>query len=449
MIGSIGMAIMSVSLLLFGIALGKITNATKGVSFKQVGVIASLTVLLGGSVALLGFLLPTIVLGSISVAIMGVALIPFGIALNKISKATKNIKLKDILSIVKSMVPIGLTISAMSILTGPILLGSFAVKTMVNVLSRYITALERIKKLGEFPTKIVHQALNSLKEIANFFKKNSLNLRAIIAARRYKRMLKPFGRTLYHLGKLKDLGIIPMKLVHQTLNAMSIITDFYKQQEFGFFESIRLRHTSSLISGFISNFAEAVESFKSLSDSKSIPLNEINNIINSINNISNMDPTNISSVGSAISSAISGVESVDISKVQAVTNMFNAFNGINKSENAINKFTESVKEFTTTCKNLIDAMGDNTNAINNIDGISVNNEYSTKEILDNNISENSSNGNGNVSKSGIQILNVEEIAKSVLVLQGLNGKNYPNYVVAVLNCPTDLVNKLHSEQLSL
>ena len=45
--------------------------------------------------------------------------------------------------------------------------------------------------------------------------------------------------------------------------------------------------------------------------------------------------------------------------------------------------------------------------------------------------------------------NVEEIAKSVLVLQGLNGKNYPNYVVAVLNCPTDLVNKLHSEQLSL
>ena len=45
--------------------------------------------------------------------------------------------------------------------------------------------------------------------------------------------------------------------------------------------------------------------------------------------------------------------------------------------------------------------------------------------------------------------NVEEIAKSVLVLQGLNGKNYPSYVVAVLNCPTDLVNKLHSEQLSL
>ena len=45
--------------------------------------------------------------------------------------------------------------------------------------------------------------------------------------------------------------------------------------------------------------------------------------------------------------------------------------------------------------------------------------------------------------------NVEKIAESVVVLEGLNGKNYPNYVVAVLNCPTTIVNKLHSEQLPL
>jgi hypothetical protein len=99
--------------------------------------------------------------------------------------------------------------------------------------------------------------------------------------------------------------------------------------------------------------------------------------------------------------------------------MFNAFNGINKSESIINKFTESVNEFTTACKNLIDAMGDNTNAINNADGISVN-EYSTKEIINNNIPENSSNGN--VSKSGIQISNVEEIAKTIA--EKINGALY-------------------------
>jgi methyl-accepting chemotaxis protein len=292
---------------------------------------------------------------------------------------------------------------------------------MLRPFGKTISYLTKLKELGVLPMKLVHQTLNTMSMIANYYKDNPIRRKVIRQARRYRRMLKPFGKTISYLTKLKDLGVLPMKLVHQTLNAMSIITDFYKQQEFGFFESIRLKHTSSLISGFISNFAEAVESFKSLSDSKSIPLNEINNIINSINNISNMDPTNISSVGSAISSAISGVEYVDISKVQAVTDMFNAFNGINKSENAINKFTESVKEFTTTCKNLIDAMGDNTNAINSIDGISVN-EYSTKEILDNNVSENSSNGNGNVSKSGIQILNVEEIAKTIA--EKINGALY-------------------------
>ena len=45
--------------------------------------------------------------------------------------------------------------------------------------------------------------------------------------------------------------------------------------------------------------------------------------------------------------------------------------------------------------------------------------------------------------------NVEKIAESVVVLEGLNGKNYPAYVVAVLNCPAEIVTKLHSEQLPL
>jgi hypothetical protein len=135
--------------------------------------------------------------------------------------------------------------------------------------------------------------------------------------------------------------------------------------------------------------------------------------------LSTINSSQLLSVGKSISNSLSGVESIDISKVHAVTDMFNAFNGINKSESIINKFTESVNEFTTACKNLIDAMGDNTNAINNIEGISVN-EYSTKEILDNNISENSSNGN--VSKSGIQISNVEEIAKTIA--EKINGALY-------------------------
>ena len=35
------------------------------------------------------------------------------------------------------------------------------------------------------------------------------------------------------------------------------------------------------------------------------------------------------------------------------------------------------------------------------------------------------------------------------MLQGLNGKNYPKYVVAVLNCPIEIVNRLHNGQFPL
>jgi hypothetical protein len=75
--------------------------------------------------------------------------------------------------------------------------------------------------------KLVYQTLNAMSAIANYYTDNPILLTTIIQAIRYKIMLKPFVRTLYHLGKLKDLGIIPMKLVYQTLNAMSAIANYY------------------------------------------------------------------------------------------------------------------------------------------------------------------------------------------------------------------------------
>ena len=68
LIGAISMAIMAGSLILFGIALQKICDATKDVSWKQVGIIATMTVLLGGVVAILGIpaVTPFILLGALS-----------------------------------------------------------------------------------------------------------------------------------------------------------------------------------------------------------------------------------------------------------------------------------------------------------------------------------------------------------------------------------------------
>ena len=507
-IGSIGMAVMSTSLILFGIALGKITNATKGVDFKQVGVIAALTVSLALAVAGIGFLITPIVIGSIAVGAMSIALHKFAKAIKTISD-TGTVPTKLVHQTLNALKEVGKFFRKNS-LNFKALINARRYKRMLKPFGRTISYLTKLKDLGVLPMKLVHQTLNAMSIIANYYKDNPIRRKVIRQARRYKRMLRPFGRTISYLAKLKDLGVLPMKLVHQTLNAMSIIANHYKENPIRR-KVVRharrykrmLRHfdktieylsklkelsaipTNTVKSSLISmkyimwfyNEAEicddielktettkiAVNSFADISRDLHNKLSEIKEISpktifksifsmqliihfikwNSFNiwekrrakrtisilkditsimsDLSNINSSQLLSVGESLSNTLSGIETIDISKVQAVTDMFNAFNGINKSESAINKFTESVKEFTTTCKNLIDAMGDNTNAINNIDGISVN-EYSTKEILDNNISENSSNGNGNVSKSGIQILNVEEIAKTIA--EKINGALY-------------------------
>jgi hypothetical protein len=108
--------------------------------------------------------------------------------------------------------------------------------------------------------------------------------------------------------------------------------------------------------------------------------------------------------------------------------MIKAFNGINKSENIINKFAESVKEFTTTCKNLMDAMNYNTDAINNMDtsgmnGSIINNENNIIEVGGNN-----TNNNG-----GVHITNVDEIARTIAEkINGVLSLDVPDTQVQLL-----------------
>ena len=128
--------------------------------------------------------------------------------------------------------------------------------------------------------------------------------------------------------------------------------------------------------------------------------------------LSQITPSNISSIGSALSNVLSGINKVDLDQVDSVTNLFRAFNRINKSENIINKFTESVKEFTSTCKTLIDAMGYNTDAINNMDTSGFNIPFFGR-----NRNNNSSEGTPKMSPSSqprdVVITNLDELAKAI------------------------------------
>ena len=567
--GAIIMGIMSLALLIYGIALNKITSATKGVTFKQVAIIATTTVLLGLAVAALGIpaVFPFVALGSIAMLLMGVSLIPFGIALKKISESTKDLKMKHILLVAGSMVTLAAGISAMAVFLVPVILGSITLRLMMPPLLKFVKSLDMLSKMKTIPTKQLNQSLNSMKFVGDFFKNNGISLKAIWNAKKYQWVLNPFYSAVNKLGKLKEISVIPMNIVNSALNAISAISNFYQGQDLGFFGGISARVSANMITGIVNSFGKAVKSFKYLKELKNVPANAINSIINSISSIvlyyknvkfgynteekssiteyvvgkfttlamniqeklnniksvnydaiksiifscrliidyyntytkillsqkkilnmngtiklftssaknlksiefdktkddsiknvvesmgkimrflkyetlnpfqriqarknismlntvtsvvsklSNINTSNMLSIGDALSNTLSGIKTVDMGQVIAVTNMFNAFGKISKSENVINKFTESVKEFTKTCKDLMDAMSNNTDAINNMDAYGSKKSNSIfeniKEKASSFIGGDSNDNNTYIQTNSVRIANVDELAKNI------------------------------------
>ena len=229
--GSIAMVIMSTSLILFGVALKKIVDATKGVSLKQVGIIALTTAMLGGTIALLG--IPAvaifIAIGSLALGVMSSALRPFTKTLYTISKTSEKLNFKQIALINKSMKSLALGVAGISLLSVPIFVGSKTLNRLSKSLHSFAKSLKEISSIGSLPNKQIYQVLNAMKSIGDFFKDNKLKKKSIKNARRYKRMLRPFTIAAQHISKLKEIGVIPMKLVYQTLNAMSAIANYFKE----------------------------------------------------------------------------------------------------------------------------------------------------------------------------------------------------------------------------
>ena len=314
-------------------------------------------------------------------------------------------------------------------------------KKMMRPFGKTINFLNKLMEMGGIPMQLVNQTLNAMSAIANYYKENPIERKTIKQAKRYKKMLKPFGYTIENISKLKEMGNIPMKFVYQALNAITVIANFYKNIKLS--DSIEYKSKSTEL--IVNNFTHVAEKIQNkFSNLKSIDNTSVTSIVNAFRSIinflkfdtlnisqiknankniiilrnliytmsrlSNIDKTNLSSIGDTLTNTLDGVSTVDLSTVQAVTNMFNAFNGINKSESILNKFTESVKEFTTTCKNLMDAMNYNTDAINNIDTTGINGPQ-TNETKENNIFK--INTDSTKQNDGVRIINVDEIAKTI------------------------------------
>jgi len=284
LLGSLAMVLMSASLLLFGISLKKITDATKGVSFKHVGIIASLTILLGGTIALLGIpaVAALVALGSVVMLTMGLSLIPFAKSLNTITKATQDLKMKHILLITGTMLTLAAGISSMALLLIPVTLGSLTLNAMTLPLQKFVKTIKIIKDIGDVPTKLVYQVLNAMKAIGNFFKSNTLKPKVIKNAKRYKKMMIPFGNTIKHLAKLKELGTIPMKLVYQTLNAMSTISSYYADNPI----SRRVIKQAKRYKKMMLPFKNTIKHLAKLKELGTIPMKLVYQTLNAMSTIS-------------------------------------------------------------------------------------------------------------------------------------------------------------------
>ena len=494
---------------------------------------------------------------------------PFGSVIRKLIKLKEmgSLPIKLVYQALDAMKVIGEYYTNNPISTKTIV-ESWQYSIMLRPFGHTIKKLTKLKEMGTLPMRLVYQALDAMKSIANYYESNPISLSTIIASWRYSTMLWPFGYTIKQLTKLKEMGTLPMRLVQQTLDAIGAIADFYQNRKINFFDGLFLNSSASMISGIVESFGDAVNSLKKLKEMRDIPTNAVDSVLNSISGIvdfysnmtntnsdgieekseftkvvvdkfiamatsiqdrfskvkeinaksvasivyscrsiinyymytkfvltrkkvrymnevvrrfakttqfikdidfnaknlisvtlsisamkqimkflkkntlnyiqrarayknlsilnrmsfvmsrlSNINSSNISSIGDALSTTLSEVKAIDISQVEAVTNMFNAFNGINKSENIINKFTESVKEFTTACKNLMDAMGYNTDAINNMGSINKldtlpNNgmQNNMDNVINAGLNENTTNNN---QSNGIRIANVDELANTI------------------------------------
>ena len=344
-IGAISMTIMSISLIVFGIALSKITEATKNVSFKQVGVIAALTVILGGAVALLGIpaVAAFILIGSLSIFVMGLALRPFAKTLGKIAKSTKNLKFGDIMLVAGSMVIFGLAIAGLGILSIGIGFGSLALKAInwalkpfaktlciiskatenlkfknislvagamwtlgssiagLSILSlgvglgsatlkainrplhSFVKTLKLISDMGTVPEDQITAVTTAMSKISKYFKEHGLKPKVIKNAKRFTKLLPPFAIVVRQLGKLKKIGEIPTELVSQTLESMTQISSFFINNPITKVEIDQAYGYKMMMSPFVSS----VRTLSRLKKLKSVPIGLVYQTLDAMRIIAN------------------------------------------------------------------------------------------------------------------------------------------------------------------
>ena len=389
-LGSICLAIMSASLLIFGAALGKMSKETKDVDFIQSAVVAGSIVVLGVAIAAIGipFVAGFIALGSIALLSMSIPLMLFSETLRNVSEVGGEISLINIGKFCAGIAELGIAISAGTLSYGAVKAGTKVIDMMTKSLIPFINILKSIQMFKESPKNMIKPILDGLDETKTFFKNNMWKGDIINNAKKAEKMMKSFSKIIEYSSKLKNnisgYGENDTNSVKRSIESIKHILNFLKFNTLNSFEIKKARTNIRIL--------------KDMS--------------NAMSDVSLINYENITSVGDAITTTLGKVNTIDISQVNAVTNMFNAFNGINKSENILNKFTESVNKFTEACLNLLDAIEDNEKESTNDTNFGILNIGNTNEGGMNKVIETTKGEDGSETK-GIRISNVDEIARNI------------------------------------
>jgi hypothetical protein len=287
--GAISMVIMSGALFVFSLALDKIANATKGVDFKQVGIIASLTVILSGAIIALGIpaLFPFILLGSVAIGIMGVALMPFAKVIKTLSEAAQNLEMKTFAIIAGGMTTLALGISALGFLIVPVLLGNITLLTMLNPLEKFSNLLKKISEATQ-NLEMKHITLTAKSMLTMALGISSLSfllIPVILGNLTINAMIPPMRKFVDIVKTVSEIEGNPLTKVKQVLSCMRAITRFYQTQSLGFFAAIKAARNASRIKGYISNFAHAVKALEPLKDMQEVNAKAIHTVVAAVSDI--------------------------------------------------------------------------------------------------------------------------------------------------------------------
>lgn len=263
--GAVSILIMAGAFIVFGIALKIISNALNVLSWENIGKLVLVIGLFIGVTLLAGLGIAYIAIGSVAMALMSGSLLLFAVMLDKLGEVIKDVSIDMFFSLpgIMGMLILTLSTAALGLLTVPI--GSVVVTMMSGSLLLFGEMLDKMKKAIKGVTSDMFQDLPGIMgSLQIVFLKAALGLLTVpIGAGVITMMSAPLLLLSEMLPKLKD-AVRGMKSedFEQLSDIMSELRSVFRQAAFGFI-SITLGSPAILMmSGTLTIFSLALSKIK-------------------------------------------------------------------------------------------------------------------------------------------------------------------------------------------